>query len=277
MKRYTVITTFNQQGLDKYGQLMIKTFEQYWPNFIDLVVYTENCNPVITKSNVKTIDLIANSKHCKRFIKRHKNNPEANGGLGPHNEHIWKPNKHFKWQGLRFSYKVFSIFHAMQNIDTEWVIWVDADTLTHTHIPNNFLDIVSPVDCVITHLGRGDKYHSECGWVGYNKTNPMCVEFVKDFANMYINDTMFNYPEWHDSYLFDIQRKIYRDTKNAHFHNLNPHPDTKGLAGHPFINSELGKYMDHMKGDRKDLGHSEKKDIKLHTDNPYWRNLPDVR
>ena len=69
----------------------------------------------------------------------------------------------------------------------------------------------------------------------------------------------------------------YRDTKGAHFHNLNPEPDSKGLAGHPFINSELGKYMDHMKGDRKDLGHSEKKDIKLHADNPYWRNLPDVR
>ena len=97
MKRYTVITTFNQQGLDKYGQLMISTFEKFWPNFVDLVVYTEDCQPHITKSNVRTIDLIANSKHCKRFVKRHKDNPEANGGLGPHNKDIWKPNKHFKW------------------------------------------------------------------------------------------------------------------------------------------------------------------------------------
>ena len=207
-------------------------------------MYTEKCNPQITKPNVKCIDLIANSKHCKRFIKRHKDNPEANGGLGPHNERIWKPNKHFKWQGLRFSYKVFSIYHAMQYIDTEWVIWLDADTLTHTAVTMDFLDSVSPKDCVITHLGRGERYHSECGWVGYNKTNPMCMEFVEDFASMYKNDTMFNYTEWHDSYLFDVQRKLYRDNRGAHFHNLNPDPDLKGLAGHPFINSELGKYMD---------------------------------
>ena len=78
MKRYTVITTFNQQGLEKYGQRMISTFEQFWPNSVDLVVYTEKCKPHITKSNVRCIDLIANSKHCKRFIKRHKDNPEAN-------------------------------------------------------------------------------------------------------------------------------------------------------------------------------------------------------
>ena len=277
MKRYTVITTFNQQGLDKYGQLMISTFEKFWPNFVDLVVYTEDCQPHITKSNVRTIDLIANSKHCKRFVKRHKHNAEANGGLGPHNKDIWKPNKHFKWQGLRFSYKVFAVHHAVNNIDSDWIIWLDADTLTHTHIPNNFLDIVSNDSCVATHLGRTDKYHSECGWVGYNRRHPMGIDFVNDFANMYINDTMFEHAEWHDSYLFDIQRKHYRDNKNAPFHDLNPAPDTKGLAGHPFINSELGKYMDHMKGERKTLGHSEPKDIKLHTDNPYWRNLPRVK
>ena len=186
MKRYTVITTFNQQGLEKYGQRMISTFEQFWPNSVDLVVYTEKCKPHITKPNVRCIDLIANSKHCKRFIKRHKDNPEANGGLGPHNEHIWKPNKHFKWQGLRFSYKVFSIYHAMQYIDTEWVIWLDADTLTHTTITENFLDSVSPKDCVVTHLGRGEKYHSECGWVGYNRRHPQGIEFINDFAGMYI-------------------------------------------------------------------------------------------
>ena len=105
----------------------------------------------------------------------------------------------------------------------------------------------------------------------------MCLDFVEDFACMYKNDTMFDYPEWHDSYLFDVQRKIYRDTKGAYFHNLNPDPDLKGLAGHPFINSELGKYMDHMKGERKTFGHSEPRDIKLHTDLPYWKGVRGVR
>jgi len=49
--------------------------------------------------------------------------------------------------------------------------------------------------------------------------------------------------------------------------------DTKGLAGHPFINSELGQYLDHMKGDRKHRGHSKAKEVKLHRDHPYWRTV----
>jgi len=277
MKRYTVITTFHQAGLDKYGQRMISTFEQYWPADVDLVVYTEKCEPQITKPNVRTVELLEASEHCKNFFARHKDNPEANGKQGPHNQGRWSPKKHFKWQGLRFSYKVFSIHHAVQNIDTEWVIWLDADTLTHSTITMAFLDSVSPKNCLTTHLGRGEKYHSECGWVGYNKTHPMCQDFVQDFANMYINDTMFDYPEWHDSYLFDVQRKLYRDNKGAYFHNLNPDPDLKGLAGHPFVNSELGRYMDHMKGERKTLGHSEPRDVKMHLDLPYWKAVKGVR
>jgi hypothetical protein len=273
MKRYTVVTTFHKEGLKLYGQRMINTFEQFWPNSVDLVVYTENCTPIVSKRNVRCIDLIANSKHCKRFTKRHKNNPEANGGLGPHNERIWKPNKHFKWQGLRFCYKVFAVHHAVNNIDSDWIIWLDADTRTHTPIPENFLDTVSNDSCVATHLGRTDMYHSECGWVGYNRRHPLGIDFVNDFANMYINDTMFEQKEWHDSYLFDVQRKLYRDTKGAVFHDLNPQPDTKGLAGHPFINSELGKYIDHMKGDRKQQGHSERSDMKLHENNAYWKSI----
>lgn len=90
---------------------------------------------------------------------------------------------------------------------------------------------------------------------------------------MYINDTMFNEREWHDSYLFDVQRRNYRDNKGAVFYDLNPEPDTKGLAGHPFINSELGQYLDHMKGDRKHRGHSKAKEVKLHRDHPYWRTV----
>ena len=51
MKQYTVITTFSQAGLDKYGQRMISTFEKHWPQEVDLVVYTEKCHPVIVNTN----------------------------------------------------------------------------------------------------------------------------------------------------------------------------------------------------------------------------------
>ena len=31
---------------------------------------------------------------------------------------------------------------------------------------------------------------------------------------------------------------------------------------HPFVNSPLGEFLDHLKGDRKELGHSRQSDFK---------------
>ena len=270
--KYTVITTFHQAGLELYGQKMIDTFEQYWPESVDLVIYAENCSPVVRKSNVRVVDLLEVSKECRRFVKRHRDNPEAHGGLGPHNEHDWTEKKSFKWQAVRFCYKVFAVKHALNNIDSDWIIWLDADTQTHSTIPESWLPTVCPDPYLISYLGRTDRYHSECGWVGYNKQHPQGVAFANEFARMYEEDEIFNHREWHDSYIWDVVRRRFQD-QGAEFFDLNPEPDTKGIAGHPFINSELGKYMDHKKGDRKGRGHSKAKEVKLHADHPYWRNI----
>jgi hypothetical protein len=44
-----------------------------------------------------------------------------------------------------------------------------------------------------------------------------------------------------------------------------------GGGGHPLINTELGKYMDHMKGDRKSEGKSKKSDIMVNRTESYWK------
>ena len=49
------------------------------------------------------------------------------------------------------------------------------------------------------------------------------------------------------------------------------------LGHHVFVNSQLGQYMDHMKGDRKAKGSSTKKDLKGNITNvDYWKNVPPV-
>jgi hypothetical protein len=44
-----------------------------------------------------------------------------------------------------------------------------------------------------------------------------------------------------------------------------------GGGGHPLINTELGKYMDHMKGDRKNDGRSNPTDIMVNRTETYWQ------
>jgi hypothetical protein len=267
--KYTVITSFHEEGLKQYAQRMINTFEQNWPSDVDLVVCAENCRPQTTRPNTRMYDLLSLSANCRAFVERHRNNPLAHGRAGPPD--VWNPKKAFRWNAVRFAYKVFSVALCANNISSGWMIWIDADTHTHSPVPMEWLSRVCPSTAMISYLGRGEKYHSECGWVAYNLDHPATRNFIADFVGMYNTDRIFDEREWHDSYIWDVIRKQYQGTNE--FYNLNPSWTDKGLAGHPFINSELGRYMDHVKGERKLLGHSKAKEVVSHPDHPYWRSV----
>jgi hypothetical protein len=267
--KYTVITSFHNEGLKQYGQRMIRTFEQNWPADVDLIVCAENCQPVVTRDNSRVYDLMRVSNNCRAFVERHRNNPLAHGQDGPPG--VWNPKKAFRWNAVRFAYKVFSVALCADTLSSGWMIWLDADTHTHSPVPIDWLAKVCPDTAMISYLGRGEKYHSECGWVAYNLDHPETRKFIKDFVNMYNTDEIFKEHEWHDSYIWDLVRRRYKD--HNEFYNLNPSYNDKGLAGHPFINSELGLYMDHAKGDRKNYGHSKPKEVVSHPDHPYWQRV----
>jgi hypothetical protein len=40
--------------------------------------------------------------------------------------------------------------------------------------------------------------------------------------------------------------------------------------GHPLINSQWGAWLDHLKGDRKNLGKSKRTDLLVKRQEPYW-------
>lgn len=267
--KYTVITTFHQQGLEQYAQRMINTFEANWPKEVDLIVCAENCQPQTSRSNTYIVDLLDSDADLRQFIDRHKNNPLAHALAGPPD--VWNPKKAFRWNAVRFAYKVFSVALCADRIDSGWMIWIDADSHTHSQVPLQWLNVVCPDNSMISYLGRGEKYHSECGWVAYNLDHPQTRNFIRDFVNMYKTDDIFKEREWHDSYIWDVIRKRYQ--QSSQFFNLNPSVDDKGLAGHPFINSELGRYMDHVKGKRKEQGMSKSKEIILHQNHPYWQQV----
>ena len=266
--KYTVITTFHQAGLEQYGQRMIDTFEALWPADVALVIYAENCQPRTIRPNTTVINLLEVSADLRVFIDRHRDNPLAHGRAGP--PEVFDPKKQFRWDAVRFSYKVFSVAHAAEHLSTDWMIWIDADTHTHTPVPMSAFDELCPATAGLSYLGRGEKYHSECGWVGYNLNDPDCKKFIQEFVNMYKQDDIFKLSEWHDSYVWDQVRKR---SSPAIFHNLNRYMHAKNLSGHPFINSALGNYMDHAKGNRKKYGHSLSTDIQQHQDHPYWKQI----
>lgn len=263
----SVITTFNQTGYDKYAQKMIQTFLATWPAEVTLYAYAENCTVIESAENLIVVDLHTASPALVAFKDKWKNIPKANGDISSDTTRSIRldSKKSFKWDAVRFSHKVYAILHCAKNAHTDWLLWMDADTICHSSITIDRLAELIPADKELCFLGREGKY-TECGLYAMNLRSPMITMFLESFQRMYdhAEQGIFTLEEWHDSFVFDaVRRSIALAELNW----------SKGIIrgeGHPLINSDWGAYLDHLKGDRKLLGRSKLTDLKIQRTEPYW-------
>ena len=101
--------------------------------------------------------------------------------------------------------------------------------------------------------------YSECGFVGYNTKHVNNAYFVNIMQSLYDSGDLFSLKEWHDSFIYDVVRKSMEEASLIRSTNISAH--LCGGVMHPFVNSVLGEYMDHLKGPkRKATGSSFKED-----------------
>jgi len=280
MREITVITTFHKEGLDLYGQRFIDSFAQRVDKDIKLVVYAENCYPGNPDPNqIRILHAQDTLGKLKKFKERWKNIPKANG-IPPDHIKAKRPRdwqKKFKWDAIRFANKTYAVFHSCYNPDTKWVVWMDADTFVHSDWSLQEFRKLLPDDKWLTYVGRGKGSQTwpECGFYGMNMRHPMCKQFLAEFERFYedAENGIFELEEWHDSYVFghilNQMRQIDNNVLDYSAEMYLKEAKTGG-GGHPLINSVLGKWIDHMKGDRKVTGKSKKSDIMVNRTESYW-------
>lgn len=278
MTNITVVTTFHQPGLTLYGQRFLDSFAERVDSKIKLVVYAENCVPV--NPNPEQITIL-NAKEAlpklNAFKERWKDVPKANG-IPP--DHIkarrrdW--DKKFKWDAIRFANKTYAVFDAWEK-NTGWIVWMDADTFVHSDWKRKHFKDLLPDNAWITYVGRGKGSQTwpECGFYGMNKNHPVCHSFMQDFERYYedADNGIFTLEEWHDSFVFGhILNKYKKDFPTAFDYSASMYlrEAKTGGGGHPLINTELGKWIDHMKGNRKNKGKSDRSDIMVNRKEDYW-------
>jgi hypothetical protein len=276
MRSLAVITTFPPNRWEAYAKRMLESFIANWPNDVKLYVYYEKKLPEIINSKIEYINLEEVNPGLVKFKERHKNDPVANGELQeipngvrrrPEAGKNDKGKGSFLWDAVRFAHKTYCVYHAIRNINTDIILWLDADTYTFKSISKEFVLNLIPENKLVNYLGRGDKF-PECGWVSYNKQHPQITEFINAWIELYEKDTLFKHLEWHDSYVFwQVLKQIAPDQgadigKGA------------GARGHHiFVNSVLGEYIDHLKGKRKIKGKSSKTDLRVSRNQDYWKNV----
>lgn len=262
---FTVVTTFHQKGYETYGRRMIETFLKNWPADVNLVVYAENCTVTESAANLTVIDLNQVTE-LTAFKNKWKGVPKANGDVSndPIRSKRKDAGKGFKWDAVRFAHKVYSIFDCARNTSSDWLLWMDADTVCHSPITVKTLKELCSRD--LCFLGRRGKY-TECGLYALNLRSASTIIFLQEFQRYYddAETGIFTLDEWHDSFVFDVVRQhtscLERDWSS---HLISG-------EGHPLINSEWGAYLDHLKGNRKTQGRSPATDLKVKRTEPYWQ------
>ena len=276
--KIAVVTTFHEEGLKKYGQKMINTFCENWPAEVVLHIYPENCNPGIRDHSHVTLKRLEELPDLMAFKDRWQNVPKANGDVSadPVRSKRKDAGKGFKWHAVRFAHKVYAIFHCAKETDADILIWMDADTICHSPITLKDLYRMIPTDSELCYLGRKGKY-SECGLYSMNLRSQNIHNFLKEFQRMYddAENGIFLLDEWHDSFVFDAVRikfpYMLQTDWASHLHDLRPRQGNSTGEGHPLINSDWGAWLDHLKGSRKNLGRSNREDLKVRRTEPYWQ------
>ena len=230
--RVLVITSFNEKLYNEYAHRFLKTYN--WP--FDLKIYSEK------KFNIayKDFKIIELGQDSKNFVQRNKN----------------RPVKDFWVDGVRFSYKVYSVIESgLQAINEntyDILIWVDAYSVFHNPLTLDFIkEHIYKEDSMMTYLGRGGMY-SECGFLSWNLKHKDTKNYFEDMKKMYNEDLLYNEKEYHDSYIWDLVRKKFELERGT----MNIDIGDKQI-GHVQARSILGTIYDHTKGPkRKSLGKS---------------------
>lgn len=278
MTEITIVTTFHKPGLDLYGQRFLNSFAEKVDKKVKMIVYAEDCKP--TNPDPTQITILKSEEALPKlnaFKARWKDIPKANGKCPFPERRPRDHHKEFKWDAVRFANKVYAVFDAVER-SKDWCVWMDADTYVHSNWTYEDFIKLLPNTSWITYVGRGKGSATwpECGFYGLNLKDVVCQEFLAEFERMYedADNGIFTLPEWHDSYVFGhILNNMKRTAPNVLDYTAQTVLQTAktGGGGHPLINTKLGQWIDHLKGERKKLGKSKSTDISVERVEGYWR------
>jgi hypothetical protein len=115
-------------------------------------------------------------------------------------------------------------------------------------------------------------------WLDRSKTYPECGFFIlncghKDYwklidglEELYVTDKIYQLAEWTDCHAMEQMIMLLRAETRSLSGNIGQH------SNHPFVNGPLGRWFDHLKGNRKRMGRTPTGDLMRQREEPYWRN-----
>ena len=278
MKSLTVVTTWGSKYWPNPVQAGIQSTVKNWPGHAKILLYPDDMSQQLALPRTEYYNLCKEQPKLKEFIDRHKNNPKFNPRIKQsktEQKDFDKNTQIFIYDAVRFSYKVFACIDAWQKTKPDMLWFLDADIITFDKIPMSWLEHIIPDKSFTSYLGRPKKGFSETGYYAFNTAHKYAGEFFERWQTYYDKDRFLELKGYTDSFTFDGARIELEKEGKIKNEDLNDGRFAGGRRSrHPFINSELGQYMDHLKGyDRKTAMTSKKRDLTTNQTHPYWKTL----
>jgi hypothetical protein len=256
--KFRVVTTMNAAGWLGLGAKMAQSVIRNWPSeCLPLVIYAEDFDPPPTEG----IEIRRLPAWLDEFKARWGKAPAYNGHRAGGYD--------YRFDAIKFAHKVAALTGFGQEMTADDIlIWLDADTFTHSTVTTEWLEALIPERAYIAWLDRM-RSHPECGFVMFRCSHPFHANFMEAFRNLYTTGDLFKLRETHDS--FALQHLVTLKAATGKI------PQPASLSGqgfrtsHPFANGPIGACLDHCKGPlRKANGSSYRRDLVIPRDHPYW-------
>ena len=225
--KYAAITSMSHSYYSKSGKAMISTFLNHWQHTMQLFVYNED-NFHIPEKPLTCMGWEL-GKEYEKFQERHTNS-----------------------RVKTFAKKGFSIIHAMENIECDRLIWIDADTIIKQPLEYKMMKKICSRKLLSSHFGvwhtKNEKeYHScETGFFILNKQHIGYDDFCKTYRDIYINNKIETLRRFYDG---DVYGKTVDLMKEKKYKMLDLNP---GRYKTPISRSILAPFIEHHKAGLKD-------------------------
>lgn len=252
---FHVVTTMNERGWVETGRKMVQSFDFCWPADAQMAFYVEDYRPLLP-ARVQTCSLPV---WLDTFKQQHSIVP-GRRGLTPR-------GYDYRFDAVKFAHKVAAMTDYGLRLTEGVMIWLDADTYTHAPVTTEWLNSLFPEPAYMAWLDRKGSA-PETGVVFFRASHPYHRHFMESLRDAYVGGSLFHMREWTDSFA------IYQLAMAKFYNGKIPHPvSLSGAAvrtSHPAVNGPLGACLDHLKGERKKVGMSRRRDLVMPRKEPYW-------
>lgn len=227
---FDAVTTYATRHWDLHARRCVETFREFWGD-TSLRQFTDE-------------ELEEWSDWLYEFKQRHRHRPTDN----------------YKFDAVRFAHKVAALELAFRIGQSDVLVWIDADCVTHAPVDSEWLASLLG-DADFAYLKRA-KREPETGFMLIRR-NQEGADFVSALVSLYRTDDLFQMKEWHDAWVIG---ELVRLT-GVRAASLSGEAEN---TAHPLVNGPLGSRLDHLKGKRKQLGRSKPSDLKIQRREAYW-------